>query len=92
MVFTPKFVSGLTLSIDIWSIERTGIVVTPDANQVLAREAEGALLPGEFVERDAAGNISRIGFQFQNSGQARARGVDLGFNINTSRPSEPLLR
>lgn len=78
IVYTPKFVSGLTLSIDIWSIERTGIVVTPGPDQVLAREAAGTLLPGEFVERDAAGNISRVGFQFQNAGQNRARGVDLG--------------
>ena len=86
MVFTPKFVPGLTLSLDLWSIERTGVVATPDANQVLAREAAGTLLPGEFVERDVAGNISRIGFTFQNARQARARGVDFGIQYQYQSP------
>ncbi len=86
MVFTPKFVPGLTLSLDLWSIERTGVVATPDANQVLAREAAGTLLPGEFVERDVAGNISLIGFTFQNAAQARARGVDFGIQYQYQSP------
>jgi iron complex outermembrane receptor protein len=86
IVYTPKFVPGLTLAVDVWSIERTGIVGTPDANQVLSREAAGELLPGEFVERDFAGNISRIGFQFQNFGQARARGIDMGIQYQYQSP------
>ncbi len=86
VVFTSKFVPGLTLSCDLWDIERTGVVATPDANQVLAREAAGTLLPGEFVERDIAGNISRIGFTFQNEAQARARGIDFEIQYQYQSP------
>jgi iron complex outermembrane recepter protein len=77
-VYTPKCVPGLTLSLDFWQIERTGVVNAPTADQVLAREAAGALLPGEVVERDSGGFITRILLSDQNAGFERARGVDLG--------------
>jgi iron complex outermembrane recepter protein len=78
IVWTPKFVPGLTMSIDIWDIERTGTVIQSNINSILTREAEGGLLPGELVQRDAAGFISRIFVPFINSGSIRANGVDLG--------------
>ena len=78
IVYTPKFIPGLTLSADFWDIQRTGVVTAPTGQQVLAREASGTLLPGEVVERDASGQISRIVLQNQNSGYQEARGVDLG--------------
>jgi iron complex outermembrane receptor protein len=78
LVFTPKFVPGLTLSADFWDIQRTGVVTAPTPQQVLAREASGSLLPGEAVERNASGQISRIILTNQNSGYQEARGVDLG--------------
>jgi len=77
-VYTPKFVPGLTLSLDVWQIERTGVVNSPTADQVLAREAAGALLPGEVVERDSGGFITRILLSDQNAGFERARGADVG--------------
>jgi iron complex outermembrane receptor protein len=77
-VYTPKFVPGLTLSLDFWQIERTGVVNSPTADQVLAREAAGALLPGEVVERDNGGFITRILLSDQNAGFERARGADVG--------------
>lgn len=78
LVYTPKFVAGLTLSIDFWDIQRTGVVTAPTPQQVLNREAAGRLLPGEAVERNASGQISRIILTNQNSGYQEARGVDLG--------------
>jgi iron complex outermembrane receptor protein len=78
VVYTPKFVPRLTLSLDLWQIERTGVVNSPTADQVLAREAAGALLPGEVVERDSGGFITRILLSDQNAGFERARGFDLG--------------
>ena len=77
-VYTPKFVPGLTLSIDFWSIERTGVVDAPTPDQVLAREFAGTLLPGERVERDQGGFITRITLANQNAGYERARGIDFG--------------
>ncbi len=83
-VFTPKFVNGLTLSIDVYDIERTGTVVAAQTKDVLARELGGlsgtgpGLRPGEAVERDSAGIISRIFTPFVNSGSLKSRGVDFG--------------
>jgi iron complex outermembrane recepter protein len=84
IVFTPKFVPGLTLSVDVWDIERTGVVFAAATQDVLARELNGArggggLLPGEIVERDPGTNvISRIFLPFSNSGSLKANGIDFG--------------
>jgi outer membrane receptor protein involved in Fe transport len=85
-VYTPKYVPGLTLSTDFWEIERTGVVNAPTANQVLAREAAGALLPGEVVERDAANLITRIIISNQNAGGEKARGIDFGIQYQLPTP------
>ena len=41
------------------------------------RAESGQLLPGEKVNRDAAGNITSIELAFENGGSQKARGVDL---------------
>ncbi len=78
VVYTPKWVPGLNLSVDFWDIERTGIVAAPTADQVLQREAHGGLLPGEAVERDAGGFITRVVLSNQNLGSQESRGFDFG--------------
>jgi len=78
IVWTPKFVPGLTLSVDVWDIEQTGLVTLSSIPGILHREEVGGLLPGEIVERDAAGFISRIFVPFINSGSVRSNGIDLG--------------
>src|SRR5213596_653227 len=76
-VYTPKYVPGLTVSVDFWDTERIGVVAAPTAQQVLDREASGSLLPGEAVERDPnSGNITRILLSNQNLGSQEARGYD----------------
>jgi iron complex outermembrane receptor protein len=77
-VYTPKYVPGLTFTTDFWDIERTGVVFASTADQVLQRELTGTLLPGEAVERDEGGFITRIVTQNRNFGAQTARGVDLG--------------
>ncbi|MFL6527274.1 MAG: TonB-dependent receptor plug domain-containing protein [Chthoniobacterales bacterium] len=83
VVYTPKWISGLNLSVDFWDIERTGIVAAPTADQVLQREAVGGLLPGEAVERDAGGFITRILLSNQNLGSQESRGYDFGLQYQT---------
>jgi iron complex outermembrane receptor protein len=78
IVWSPKFVSGLTASVDVWDIEQTGLVTLSSVPGILNREQFGGLLPGEIVQRDAAGFISRIFVPFINSGSVRANGIDLG--------------
>src|SRR5216110_464660 len=84
-VYTPKYVPGLDLSVDFWDTERIGVVTAPIADQVLQRELTGTLLPGEAVERDIGGNITRILIQNQNIGNQESRGFD--FTLQYQKPT-----
>ena len=78
IVWTPKFVPGLTISTDLWQIERTGVVQSAFLDAVLAREQAGMLLPGERVERLPDGTITRIVVSNRNEASQKANGVDFG--------------
>ena len=88
IVYTPKFVPGLTLSFDIYNIDLTGAVFLPDdRRRCLAGMRDGTLLPGEIVLHDpASGEVTRIIKTYQNGGSQTARGVDLGlqYQVPTS--------
>ncbi len=87
VVFTPKFVSGLTLSVDIYDIERKGVVVAPTAQEVVNRFLNNQLLPGEAVILDPSGaSINAISDSFQNAGRQNTRGVDLGLQYQLQTP------
>jgi outer membrane receptor protein involved in Fe transport len=77
-VWTPKFMPGLTISTDIWQIDRTGVVQSAFLDAVLAREVAGTLLPGERVERLPDGTITRIVVSNRNEASQKANGVDFG--------------
>jgi iron complex outermembrane receptor protein len=77
-VYTPKYVPGLTISTDIWQIERTGVVQSAFLDAVLAREQAGTLLPGEQVDRLPDGTITRIVVSNRNEAAQKANGVDFG--------------
>src|SRR5437762_413360 len=85
-VYTPKYVPGLNLSVDFWDTERIGVVTAPLADQVLQRELTGTLLPGEVVERDVGGNITRIITRNQNLGNQESRGWDFGLLYQKPTP------
>jgi iron complex outermembrane receptor protein len=85
-VYTPKYVPGLNLSVDFWDTERIGVVTAPLADQVLQRELTGTLLPGEVVERDIGGNITRIQTQNQNIGNQESRGFDFTLQYQKQTP------
>ncbi|MFZ1219776.1 MAG: TonB-dependent receptor plug domain-containing protein [Chthoniobacterales bacterium] len=78
IVWTPKYVPGLTISTDFWQIERTGVVQSAFLDAVLARELAGALLPGESVERLPDGTITRIIVSNRNEASQKANGIDFG--------------
>ena len=80
IVYTPKFVPGLTLTIDLYDIESTGRTIIPDFQNVIDRSVTGNLLPGEAVIRDANGDIDFLENAFQNAGSQKARGVDFGLS------------
>jgi len=81
VVYTPKWVpwGTLTLSLDLWDIERTGVVTLPNSQEVVNRFYSGGLFPGEQVQTDpATGAINFVQTAFQNAGRQNARGADLG--------------
>jgi len=80
IVYTPKFVTGLTLTIDLYDIESIGRATIPDLQNVIDRSVTGNLLQGEAVIRDANGEIIDIQTAFQNAGAQKARGVDFGLS------------
>ena len=77
-VWTPKFVPGLTISTDLWQIDRTGVVQSAFLDAVLDRERNNMLLPGERVERLPDGTITRIVVSNRNEASQKANGVDFG--------------
>ena len=80
IVYSPKFLPGLTLTVDLFDIEVTGRVFIPTDDDVLERNLNGQPLPLEKVTRDENGNIILLEKAFQNAGPQKARGVDLGLS------------
>ena len=81
IVYTPKWipVGTLTVTIDLWDIERTGVVMVASPQSVIERFLAGRLQPGEAVILDPSGSfISEVISPFINGGRQSARGVDLG--------------
>ena len=81
IVYTPKWIPAgtLTVTIDLWDIERTGVVMTASAQSVIERFSAGKLQPGEAVILDPSGNfVSEVISPYINGGRQNARGVDFG--------------
>jgi iron complex outermembrane receptor protein len=93
VVYTPKWVEkvisggSLTMSIDLWDIERKGVVTSPSSQEVVARckpdlttdTCTGNLLPGEVVQIDpATGGVNFVKTAQQNAGRQNATGADFG--------------
>jgi outer membrane receptor protein involved in Fe transport len=76
-VYTPKFVQGLTLSLDLFDIESKGRIIIPDLQNVVDRAFIGQSLPLEKVNR-VNGEVTSIELAYQNSGSQKARGADFG--------------
>jgi len=92
VVYTPKWVqnvipnSTLTLSVDLWDIERNGVVVIPGAQEVVGRFLSNTLNPGEEVIVDTSSQtVTFVKNLYQNAGRENARGADFGlqFQIQT---------
>ncbi len=85
-VYSPKYLPGLTFTADLFDIESTGRVNSPDIQDLIFRAAAGRLLPTEEVIRDANGNLTSISLAYQNGGSQKARGIDfsLQYQLPTS--------
>lgn len=80
VVYSPKFVPGLTLNIDIFNIETTGwINPYPDPTRAIEQIESGHGFPGESTTRDANGHLVQLTFvALHNTGTQKVRGADFG--------------
>ena len=92
LVYTPKWIpqkyGTLTLTVDLWDVERTGVIVFLSPQQVIAGFNAGAVpgvvspakppATGPAVLFDPSGNFNGVQSPFSNGGRENARGVDLG--------------
>lgn len=85
-VYSPKYVPGLTLTLDLFNIETTGwINPDPDVTPIIARIESGHGLPGESLTRDANGHLTHLTYvSFANSGSQKVRGTDFGIAYELS--------
>jgi iron complex outermembrane receptor protein len=89
VVYTPKWIPAgtLTLSVDLWGIERRGVVTAPITQEVVERFDAGQLLPGEQVILDPSGtSVNAVIDTFQNAGRQNARGIDFGIQYQLQTP------
>jgi outer membrane receptor protein involved in Fe transport len=104
IVYTPKWIPSkwgtLTLTIDLWDVERTGVAMFFSPTTILNQyNAAGYplslaviapnqpnLSTGPAILFDQQGNIAGVSTPYINGGRVRANGVDLGaqYQIETS--------
>jgi iron complex outermembrane receptor protein len=92
VVYTPKFIpqkwGTLTLTVDFWDVERTGLVMYFSPSTVIngynAGSFPGVVRPAHIpttvpsVLFDPSGGYIGVGTPYLNGGRTRANGVDLG--------------
>ena len=93
LVYTPKWIqhwqpnATLSMYVDFWDVERTGVTTVPSAQEVVNNFIHGRLLPGQEVDVDpTTGGVNFVRAGFINSGRQRSRGVDFGlaYQIQTA--------
>jgi len=80
VIWTPSFLrtekQALTFGLDYWNIKRNGNV-SIDYQDVVNRDFNNEpLIPGESIQRDAAGKLILVNAVFRNVGNEKADGLD----------------
>jgi len=82
-VYTPKWVENLipnltmTATIDLYDIERTGVTILPNAQEVVGRFLRGDLAPGEQVIVDpVSDSVEFVKSFYGNFGREESKGAD----------------
>ncbi len=94
VVYTPKWIpqryGSVTLTVDLWDVERTGVVMFLAPSTIVAgfnagifpgitQPAAPTLTSPPSVLFDPAGNFAGVSAPFLSGGRENARGIDLGF-------------
>ena len=80
VVYTPKWITKgqLTLTVDLWDIEREGVSDVPSPQLLVERFINGDRHPGSRWFSTPQGKVIFLRTKIQNAGRENARGVDLG--------------
>ena len=95
LVYTPKWIphqyGTLTLTVDLWDVERSGVAMFISTNTIMANYAASGftgpalILPQQPTPAspaepifDASGNFVGVTSPYVNGGRTRTNGVDLG--------------
>lgn len=77
LVYQPSWLAGFGASIDYFNIEIDGAIVSLNAQGYVDRCARGETRLCEFIERNAAGEITFVAVQPANVLTQQTRGVDV---------------
>jgi iron complex outermembrane receptor protein len=75
--FVVDPVKGLSVALDFWKINVNNLITTYDPEFLVDQAAAGVAAYQGFVQRDAAGNISRITNTNINANSLKTQGIDL---------------
>lgn len=75
-VLQPKFIPGLSLSVDYYNIDIKNAISALTAQQELNLCAQGATEICGFIVRDATGAVARVNLPFFNVANRKTRGID----------------
>ena len=90
--YTPRFLRGLNLSVDYYSIKIRGAIATLGGTQLTLACANGNQAACDRVVRDGTGTITTVFANFQNVASFETRGIDIeaSYLLRLSQLSEGL--
>jgi len=85
IIWSPKWVKGLTLAADFWHYDERNVVSPFGTQDILNLNASFGAFPGQVI-RDAAGNLVQVNNQTQNVGRQITEGYDFEaiYQLDTS--------
>jgi iron complex outermembrane receptor protein len=92
VVYQPSFISGLNISVDYYNIKLEDAIGALGSQDIVNRCFTGVTDLCQFVERNAAGELTRVTRANVNLSQLKTAGVDfeVAYNTPLSRFYEPL--
>ncbi len=81
-VFTPRFLRGLSVTVDVYRIDKHNIIGAPSVNYILAQNAANGSY-ADRVTRNSANAIVDVIATRDNLLDQRVQGIDLGIEYKT---------
>ncbi|RAK60288.1 hypothetical protein DJ021_10955 [Phenylobacterium hankyongense] len=92
VVYQPSFISGLNISVDYYNIDLHDAISALGSQDIVNRCYAGVAEMCQYVERNAAGELTRVTRANINLSELKTAGVDfeVAYNTPLSRLYEPL--